>query len=128
MKITLFLSVIAVGSIITTTTFGGVSRTSEAEQVAWMPTPKERPIGIKTEDGKDFEPSPGIMAAISEEINPIIEAWKDVKGIAAVQSIIGTSIYQIFDTNWVFREAKFAHLKCLARNREFEIAYYGKVR
>ena len=126
MKITLFLSVIAVGSIVTTTTFGGISRTSEAEQVAWMPTPKERLNGIKTEDGRDFEPD--TMAIISEEINPIIEAWKDVKGIAAVQSIIGTSIYQIFDTNWVFREAKFAHLKCLARNREFEIAYYGKVR
>jgi len=46
--------------------------------------------------------------------------------IAKVEAIVGMSILDIFDDHPVF--AKFRRLKTLARNREFEIMYYGKVR
>ncbi|MDR3208433.1 MAG: hypothetical protein LBT45_01130 [Rickettsiales bacterium] len=46
--------------------------------------------------------------------------------ISKVEKIIGMSIMDVFDDNPVF--ARFSHLRGLARNREFEVMYYGKVR
>ncbi|MDR1071095.1 MAG: hypothetical protein LBL21_00425 [Rickettsiales bacterium] len=46
--------------------------------------------------------------------------------IHKVEKIVGVSILAIFDDHPVF--AKFAHLKGLARNREFEVMYYGRVK
>ncbi|MDR2268970.1 MAG: hypothetical protein LBD94_02190 [Rickettsiales bacterium] len=48
------------------------------------------------------------------------------KDIHKVESIVHQSIFDIFDDNPVF--SKFPHLRGLARNREFEKMYYGKVR
>ena len=48
------------------------------------------------------------------------------KDIQKLEAIIGRSILDIFDDNPVF--SQFTHLRTLARNREFEIMYYGKVR
>ena len=46
--------------------------------------------------------------------------------IAKVEAIAGASILDIFDDNPAL--AGFGHLRRLARNREWEIGYYGKVR
>ena len=48
--------------------------------------------------------------------------------IRKVDEIVGQSILDIFDDHPVFASSRFAHLRTLARNREFEIMYYGKVR
>ena len=46
--------------------------------------------------------------------------------IERLEELVGQAIQDIFDDNPVF--AEFRHLSKLARNRDFEIMYYGKIR